>query len=301
MDRHRNEPGSEFPFSLLSGFSRTGSSPGKVAARTRDDEERAQDLVYDAMEAETAAEQLRLARLALKLDGENVDALLMVAEGVEMESAERIAALRGIVAVGARRLGQRAFKELAPHFWGVLETRPYMRARAQLAWRLVEAGRLEEAVAEYAAMLELNENDNQGVRYELLPLLLALGRLDEARALLERCKDEVEWSVVVAWGRVLARWLSGDKASATRALTAARKQNPHMEAYLTGARKPAKDEPDYYSPGSREEAQSFAKLLLRAWQVYPEAQAWLVGKVVRSADEPVKRKGPSRAGRGGPS
>ena len=86
-------------------------------------------------------------------------------------------------------------------------------------------------------MLALNENDNQGVRYELLPALLAQGRLDEARVLMERFKGEGAWSVVFAWGRVLERLLSGDEASATKALAVARKQNAHMEAYLKGHRK----------------------------------------------------------------
>lgn len=44
----------------------------------------------------------------------------------------------------------------------------------------MEAGRLEESIAEHEGMLELNPNDNQGVRYGLLALYLALKRLDGA-------------------------------------------------------------------------------------------------------------------------
>ena len=35
-------------------------------------------------------------------------------------------------------------------------------------------------------MLDLNENDNQGVRFELLPCYLAESRLEEARELMDR-------------------------------------------------------------------------------------------------------------------
>jgi len=54
-----------------------------------------------------------------------------------------------------------AFKKFAGHFWGLPETRPYMRARAALAEALQRAGRIEAAVAEMAGVLELNPNDNQ--------------------------------------------------------------------------------------------------------------------------------------------
>ena len=36
-------------------------------------------------------------------------------------------------------LGPRGFKQYAGHFWGFLETRPYMRARAGLAGTLLQA------------------------------------------------------------------------------------------------------------------------------------------------------------------
>jgi hypothetical protein len=68
-------------------------------------------------------------RQALELDPENVDALLMLEEAPNQSDKERIERLRGIVAIGAKRLGKKVFRELVPHFWGFIETRPYMRAR----------------------------------------------------------------------------------------------------------------------------------------------------------------------------
>jgi tetratricopeptide (TPR) repeat protein len=183
--------------------------------------------------------------------------------------------LRCITNVAAKRLGARAFKELAPHFWGFIETRPYMRAREHLAEALRTAGRLEEAVREFSELLALNENDNQGVRYLLLPSLLALHQLGEARTLMDRFKDEWDVSVVFAWGRVLERLLSGDEPGAAKALRVARKQNPHAETYLNGYRKLPKDLPGSYSHGSVEEALCYAEPLLMAWLRYPAAQAWL--------------------------
>lgn len=282
MPKPRKDSSSEPPFNPAALRALMERTLGGLGQNKRSDEARAQELVYDAMEASTWERRLRLVRQALELDPENVDALLMLEEASDFKGEERIEALRGIVAAGAKRLGKKAFKELVPHFWGFHETRPYMRARQALAAALHEAGRLDEAAQEWAEMLALNENDNQGVRYELLPTLLARGRLDDARALMERSKDEGEWSVVFAWSRVLERHLSGDDAAATKALAVARKQNPHMEAYLKGHRKLPKNLPGSYSPGSKEEALCYAAVLMAAWKAHPAAVAWLSGQSISS-------------------
>jgi hypothetical protein len=122
----------------------------------------------------------------------------------------------------------------------------------------------------------------KGVRYELLPTLLALGRLDEARALIKRYKNDCKWTVVFAWGRVLERLLSGAEASAATALAGARAQNPHMEAYLKGRRKLPRNLPGSYSPGNREEALCYAEVLVTAWKAHPKARAWLLEQSTRS-------------------
>lgn len=248
---------------------------GNLDFNNLSDEAQAQDLIYDAMDAPTRERRLQLLGQALDLDPENVDARLMATEAADLKSEERIATLRDIVAAGAEKLGKKAFKELKPHFWGFIETRPYMRARERLASALRDNGQLDEAADEYAEMLTLNENDNQGVRYELLPVLLAQGRLEEARALMKRFQDDCEYSVVFAWGRVLERQMSKDDAGAVQALAAARKQNAHMEGYLNGRRKLPKNRPGSYTLGSKEEALCYADALLLAWKAHPEASEWL--------------------------
>lgn len=85
-------------------------------------------------------------------------------------------------------------------FWGILETRPYMRALMGLAQTLVELGRVNEALAQFRELLRLNPNDNQGVRYPLLSELVRAQREDEAVAYVENFCDvwretpgAVEW------------------------------------------------------------------------------------------------------------
>ena len=237
----------------------------------------AQQLVYDAWEAATDEEEQQLILRALEIDPVNVDALLQMTVYSGVEGEEEIELVRKIVALGEKALGPKTFKEFKGTFWGFIQTRPYMRARQRLAECLRSAGRLDEAIREYEAMLELNPGDNQGVRYHLLPCYLMLNRLPDAQRLFAQYK-ECRFNAVFAWGRVLERLLSGDAKGATRALAVARKQNPHMQGYIKGHRKMPRHQPDSYSPGTKEEAACFAEVLQSAWSRHPSALQWLSGQ-----------------------
>lgn len=236
----------------------------------------AQECFYNAMEARTEEETLMLLSRALELDPGNTDAwLVIVSHTPAMSADEEIAILRKIVAVGEERLGKKAFMEFAGHFWGFHETRPYMRARAALADALHRAGRIESSAAEVEAMLELNPGDNQGLRYRLLACYLALRRMDDASRLLDRYADEVDYNTVLAWSKVLERFLSGKLDDASKAVAVAQKQNGFSKAFVLEHRKIPKNLPDSYSPGSKEEAACFAGDLQLAWNAHPEAKKWL--------------------------
>jgi tetratricopeptide (TPR) repeat protein len=233
------------------------------------------------MDAPTEEEELALLAKALKLDAGNVDVLLALFRHESFSEQEEIEFLRQLVKLAETRLGAKAFTEFAGVFWGVHETRPYMRARLALAERLRAAGKVEESVAEYLGMLELNPADNQGVRYLLLPCLLALGRMDAARKLFEQHPQEFRYNAVFAWGRVLERLLSNDLPGAEAALAVARKQNPHMQAYVKGHRQIPKTSPECYAPGSKDEAICFADTVRSAWEKYPAALTWLEAQRVK--------------------
>ena len=100
------------------------------------------------------------------------------------------------VAAGTRVLGgAEALDGYAGHCWGMLKTRPYMRARLGLAQCLWSLRRQEEAVGHCRELLRLNPNDNQGVRYVLSSYLCELGRDDQWQQLLAQYPDDAsaEW------------------------------------------------------------------------------------------------------------
>jgi hypothetical protein len=108
-------------------------SSGGPASGPRTPLEQAQQLIYEAWEAPSGRRRVQLAREALKLSPDRADAYVLLAE----EAARSLEEARDLyeqgMQAGERSLGPRAFKDDVGHFWGILETRPYMRARAGLA------------------------------------------------------------------------------------------------------------------------------------------------------------------------
>lgn len=210
---------------------------------------------------------------AVRLDPACLDARVLLAIAAGGPSSELIEELETIVAVGEADFGPEFFKENHGHFWGLMETRPYMRARHKLAYELYEAGRIGDAIRHYEEMLKLNPGDNQGLRYSLLAHYLEANDLDGARRVLKTYGDEP--FALFLWARVLERYLSGDLIEAVEALQQARRQNPHVESFLVGKAKVPKTLPDYYGIGDIAEAVTCVDAIGPAWKKHREAIQWL--------------------------
>lgn len=247
---------------------------------------RAQELAFDAMGAESAEKARELAQQALAIDADCVDALVVMAELEATTAQAAIAGLKKAVEAGERSLGGEFFQQNKGHFWGILETRPYMRARLQLAELLRADGSGAQAVEHYAGLLELNPNDNQGVRYPLLGCYLAHGRLQDATKLLHNYRGDI--MATFAWGRVLERFLAGDRKGAAKALKTARKGNPFMEQFFCGVMRPPEEMPDTYSLGSEEEALICVDHLAAAWVKHQPAMLWMMDRLYGEAAPRLK-------------
>ena len=236
--------------------------------------DRAQELMYQAWEESSVTRRVALARKALEVTFDCADAYVLLAEYGGGGLAESIALLREGVAAGERALGKDAFEDDVGHFWGLLETRPYMRARAALARRLGEAEHHEEAVVHYRDLLRLNPSDNQGVRYELAACLLALGRDEDLAALLQQYHDDdsATWAYSAA---LLAFRRGGDDEGARQRLVQAKAVNPHVPAYLLGQKKLPRWLPDYIGMGDENEAIVYASSAAFAWKQAAGALDWL--------------------------
>jgi tetratricopeptide (TPR) repeat protein len=262
---------------------------GRLGAEPRDDAiDAAQEIMYDAWEADDRTRRVALANKALKVSPLCADAYVLLALETAGNPDDAIALYRQGVEAGEKALGKAVFHQNVGDFWGLLETRPYMRARHGLALSLWDKGLRDEATTHYDDMLRLNPNDNQGIRYLLVDCLLTLGRDEEVARLLERYKDDgaAAWS----WSRALFAFRrGGDGPESRSALALAIGDNKHVPAYLLGRRKMLRSLPDAMSWGGKDEAIAYVHGAFEAWAFAPGALSWLEAALAaasRSAKDP---------------
>jgi tetratricopeptide (TPR) repeat protein len=235
--------------------------------------EKAQDLIYQAAET-TGKKRVELARKALKTSKDCADAyVILVEETAHSPEEARELYERGVKA-GERALGPEVFEEDAGHFWGILETRPYMRTRQGLALCLWAVGEEEEAIGHYREMLRLNPNDNQGIRDLLATALVEMARDEELGELLERYEDEAG----ATWAYTRALWMfrrEGATEGANAALEEAMEANPFVPLYVLGEKKLPNTAPPLVGLGEESEAIHYFAEALTGWLRTPGAIEWL--------------------------
>jgi tetratricopeptide (TPR) repeat protein len=243
-------------------------------------QEQAQELVYQAWEAGSRQQRQRLAREALEIYPDCADAYVVLAENAARGPEEARELYQKGIEAGVRSLGLEVFEEEAGYFWGIIETRPYMRARQGLAQVLWALGDLDGAAEHYWDMLRLNPNDNQGVRYELLECLLGLEDMERVEELLAQYDEE--FSANWLFTRALVSFLrEGDTPKSRDELAEAMEANPHVCQYLLGKTRLPRNLPDHIGFGDRNEAIHYAASFGKAWRKHPRALEW-----VEATEEP---------------
>ncbi len=238
--------------------------------------------------------RIALAHEALSVSPNCADAYVLLAEEEADTVGRALEYYQKGVEAGQRALSDAYFTEHVGHFWGLLETRPYMRAlegQARTLWRMRRGA---EAELLYFEMLRLNPGDNQGVRYSLVDLLLDLDRDDDVIELLKQYKGD--WTAVWQYTRALLkfrRYGASDKAD--RALRQALSQNPHVPPYLTGHQRIPNRLPEYMGLGDEREAVHYAAAHLNHWRRTPGAVEWL--RAQAGAPPASRRQPPAKRGR----
>lgn len=125
-------------------------------ARTSD------DFLELAQDADNEGSALKYARKALKLDPDNLDAEFMVAEIASRDELDLLKKLRLAVRHGEQVMESKGYadEDSIGHYWGITETRPYMRVRSAYMSLMKDLGMFRGAAAECEEMIRLCENDN---------------------------------------------------------------------------------------------------------------------------------------------
>lgn len=244
--------------------------PLKVADLT--DAEKSDDLMYEAYES-SPAKGKKLAKEALKLHPENIRALNYLAE-YEKKPQNALKFYQQAVNIGKKQLGEQFFIKNMGYFWGLIETRPFMTAKLGFANCLNALDWTEEAIHEFSELLELNPNDNQGVRYNLASLFLFTGKYKAYYNLYKKYKDEAS----AFWLFNYALYLfatEGPTAKANKALNLANQENTHVIDFMTQQKEMTKNPNGYYSPGDENEAAYYLMDNFKLWMNIENTLDWL--------------------------
>jgi tetratricopeptide (TPR) repeat protein len=267
----------------LDAFLDTKTASGEIPPSAMlDPLDEAQSLIYEAWNTEGPA-RVQLARQALEISEDCADAYLILANEDAKALPAALELYRKAFETAKRTLDPEIFEEAQGMFWGVMETRPYMRTRLGLATCLLEMGKLVEATDHFRQMLMLNPNDNQGVRYFLIRCLLASAADEELGQLLAQFKSDSSPDIRYTH----ALWMfrrEGQSKSAGTLLGKAIAANPHVPAYLLNRKKLPKVLPTEFSPGSVQEAESYASVGIEPWHQTLGAIEWLTAKVPLTPD-----------------
>lgn len=134
--------------------------------------ETADDYLDLAEQAASKKKCIEYLRKALELEPDNVDAQLqLIVHTMEHKVDEQLPELQKLMETAAKQLEPDGyFKEAVGAFWEIFETRPYMRVCYTYFDALISCGMMHQAIDEGQRLLELCENDNLGVRYQLMHL-----------------------------------------------------------------------------------------------------------------------------------
>lgn len=240
--------------------------------------ERAEEVANAAELASTRAARAKLARQALSLSPDCASALLVLVED-EDHPVKKLALLEQAVAAGYRAIGPESFVEYEREgaFWGMIETRPYMRAASQWAELVWVMGNRRGAITEFQRLLKLNPGDNQGLRY-MLAFCLLEEQTESARATLDGLLAAYPDDAACSWDysrALLAFQRHGPSPKSNAALKHAIKANRFVPAYLLGDKDLPDEMPSHIGFGDQSEAVDYVGFAVNAWAQTPGAIAWL--------------------------
>lgn len=212
----------------------------------------AYEILEEAQNARNEKEAIKLAKKAYEKSLECFDAILFQCD-LEENGIKRMKLLEGGLEVEKNRLIKEKYfdKENIGHFYGIFETRPYIRGLVVKAEYLLEEGKLRQAESICKEVLRLNENDNMGARYLLMAIFATL---EEENDMLKLYKKYPEEDLEMLFPLFALYYKIGNDKKALEYLNRVNKCNSNFVKFFNGTIKESgKVKPGYYSRGDSSE------------------------------------------------
>lgn len=212
----------------------------------------AYEILEEAQHAKNEKEAIRLAKKAYEKSAECFDALLFQCD-LEENGIKRMKLLNDGLEFEKNRLTKENYfdKENIGHFYGIFETRPYIRGLVTKIEYLLEEGKLRQACNICNEVLKLNNNDNLGARYLLMA---TYGALEEEKEMLKLYKKYPEENLEMLFPLFAIYYKNGNDKKALEYLNRIDKCNSNFAKLFKGTIKESKKvKPGYYSRGDSSE------------------------------------------------
>lgn len=170
------------------------------------------------------------------------------------------------VSIGKDRFPEEFVRGKSLLEWGWMENRPFLRACHGLGLAYQKRGYILDAAAIFDEMLELNPNDNQGIRALAIECYFAQGDPQGVLKVCERFPDDGMGETM--FGRSLAYFQLGNSEMAREAMMEAIEYHPNIakELIKTRPRKPEAMMEGYIVAGGDDEAYEYWTSCGRYWK-----------------------------------
>lgn len=213
----------------------------------------AYELLEEAENAKTIKDAKRLAKKAFETSNACFDAKLFLAD-IEENSLKSNKIINEGLEFEKKRLEQEGYfdKENIGSFYGIFETRPYIRGLYTKACNLSNEGKYKKAIEVCKEILRLNENDNTGARYLLMALYAVI---EDEKAMLDLYKKyNEEINLEMLFPLFALYYKKEDDSKAKKYLDMINKANKHFIKFFKETIKLEEDSMSgYYSRGNASE------------------------------------------------
>ena len=197
--------------------------------------EQSDDLLFEAYDEPVKTKAIKLAKQALEINPDNIDAENFITK-FESNTIKKLQKYGETLIKDIANLEKQGFfnEENIGIFWGLIETRPFMRTKLSYMLTLMELGRYTEAIKQGEELLKLCESDNLGIRYLMMGLYTVLEKFDKAEEIYN--KDSYD-SAFMLFPSSIMYYKKGDYRKCKKILKEIQKSNEHLLNYLTGRKK----------------------------------------------------------------
>ena len=192
--------------------------------------EQSDDFLFEAYDEPVKLKAIKLAKKALEINPDNIDAENFITK-FETNTIKKLQKYKETLDKEQVNLEKEdMFNEKnIGIFWGLMETRPYMRTKHCYMLTLMELGRYTEAIKQGEELLALCKSDNQGIRYLILGLYALLEKFDECEKIYNSYSDD---STFMLFPLSIMYYKKGDYKKSKKFLKKIQEENEYILDYL---------------------------------------------------------------------